>query len=473
MTRSDKIRVSQHSGREGSARHNDRTFMDGKSHAWIAEHADHIDTARTDENHYMTCNNDPDFEKSERDYYHQAYTAGQDAVNARYVKSGHPERCKTVDDLYTGKLTRPEEMILQIGDRNSGIDGDTFTHAVCDYMDRVLAWSAEHGNPMRLLNVAIHLDEGSPHAHIRRVWEYRDKDGLARLGQNKALEAAGIEPPRPGEKLGRYNNRKMTFDSMARGVWQEVCREYGFEIETEPRPDMRHKSKQDYVRDQMTAEIDTLRQEKAAAIAQIDMLRQKQTGLTAQIDTQEAQIRTLTAKNDKLQQEAAEARKMAQDALQEYQTAAGRTQAEQRRVNELREEISELDIVREISSIPQNRILEDAKATAKKTLIGDNVTLPRIEYERICGLAENNWANMQAIQNMQREKWEAQRDAAAAEERAWNKARQQSIEKDIENAKRDRDLQTYQAMRSRFPDTFRQMAEMMRQERQQSRGRDR
>jgi hypothetical protein len=262
MTRSDKIRVSQHSGREGSARHNDRTFMDGKSHTWIAEHADHIDTARTDENHYMTWNNDPDFEKSERDYYHQAYTAGQDAVNARYVKSGHPERCKTVDDLYTGKLTRPEEMILQIGDRNSGIDGDTFTHAVCDYMDRVLAWSAEHGNPMRLLNVAIHLDEGSPHAHIRRVWEYRDKDGLARLGQNKALEAAGIEPPRPGEKLGRYNNRKMTFDSMARGVWQEVCREYGFEIETEPRPDMRHKSKQDYVRDQMTAEIDTLRQEK-------------------------------------------------------------------------------------------------------------------------------------------------------------------------------------------------------------------
>lgn len=473
MSGSDKIRVSQHSGREGSARHNDRTFMDGKSRAWIAEHADHIDTARTDENHYMTWDNNPDFEKSERDYYRQAYTAGQDAVNARHIKSGHADRCRTVDDLYTGKLTRPEEMILQIGNRNSAIDGDTFTHAVCDYMDRVLAWSAEHGNPMRLLNVAIHLDEGSPHAHVRRVWEYRDKDGLARIGQNKALEIAGVPLPEPAKPIGRYNNRKMSFDSMARGVWQEVCREYGFEIESEPRPDMRHKSKQDYIRDQMTAEIDTLRQEKAAATAQIDMLRQQQTGLTAQIDAQEARIRDLTAKNDKFQQEATEARKMVQDALQEYQTAAERTQVEQQRADELRDEISDLDIVREISSVPPNQILEDAKATARKTLIGDNITLPRHEFESICGLAENNWANMQAIRNMQREKWEAQRDAAAAEERTWNKARQQSMEQAIENAKRDRDLEAYQAMHSRFPDTFRQMSEMMRQERQQSRGRDR
>lgn len=294
MSGGERLRVSQHSGRQGSAKHNDRTFVTGRGQDWIEEHASHIDQERSENNLYTTWNGNPNFEESERHYYEQTYRDGLDATNAHYRHEGHADRCKSIDDLYTGKLTRPEEMILQIGDRSSGIDGQNFKAAVEDYLGRLAVWNDEHGGHMIFLTAAIHLDEGSPHAHIRRVWEYQDAAGHTRLGQNKALQAAGIEPPQPGKPLGRYNNRKMSFDAMARGIWQETCREHGFDIETEARPGMRHKEKRDFIYDQMTAEIDTARQERDDMTAQADKARQDAT--QARLQAQETEGRLTTAR---------------------------------------------------------------------------------------------------------------------------------------------------------------------------------
>lgn len=294
MSGGERLRVSQHSGRQGSAKHNDRTFVTGRGQDWIEEHASHIDQERSENNLYTTWDGNPNFEESERHYYEQTYQDGLDATNAHYRHEGHADRCKSIDDLYTGKLTRPEEMILQIGDRSSGIDGQSFKAAVEDYLGRLAVWNDEHGGHMIFLTAAIHLDEGSPHAHIRRVWEYQDAAGHTRLGQNKALQAAGIEPPQPGKPLGRYNNRKMSFDAMARGIWQETCREHGFDIETEARPGMRHKEKRDFIYDQITAEIDTARQERDDMTAQADKARQDAT--QARLQAQETEGRLTTAR---------------------------------------------------------------------------------------------------------------------------------------------------------------------------------
>lgn len=299
MSGGERLRVSQHSGRQGSAKHNDRTFVTGRGQDWIEEHASHIDQERSENNLYTTWDGNPNFEESERHYYEQTYQDGLDATNAHYRHEGHADRCKSIDDLYTGKLTRPEEMILQIGDRSSGIDGQNFKAAVEDYLGRLAVWNDEHGGHMIFLTAAIHLDEGSPHAHIRRVWEYQDAAGHTRLGQNKALQAAGIEPPQPGKPLGRYNNRKMSFDAMARGIWQETCREHGFDIETEARPGMRHKEKRDFIYDQMTAEIDTARQEaQQRALETRLQVQETEARLTAartELEAIEARTRTLTA----------------------------------------------------------------------------------------------------------------------------------------------------------------------------------
>ena len=302
MSGGERLRVSQHSGRQGSARHNDRSFLAGRSEAWRQEHAPHIDPERTNDNVVWTWDGQTDVEASERAWYAQEYQRAQEATNARYAREGHSDRCKSTDQLYEGRLTRPEEMILQVGTQADGIDPAEFAQAVDRYLDKLDEWDTAHGGHMHILSIALHVDESSPHLHIRRVWDYTDRDGLCRLGQAKALQAAGVPLPDPNKPTGRFNNRKMTFDSMARSWWQECCREQGWDIETDARPDMRHKSKQDYIRDQMaaeidglTAEIDTARQE----AAQADQIRQEATrqveAARMELKAIEERTRTLTA----------------------------------------------------------------------------------------------------------------------------------------------------------------------------------
>lgn len=303
MSGSDKLRVSQHSGRQGSAKHNDRSFLMGRSDSWRQEHAPHIDTARTGQNVCWTWDGQTDVEASERAWYAEAYQQAQEQTNARYRREGHADRCKTTDQLYEGRLTRPEELILQVGKQTDAIDPADLAQAVDRYLDKLDEWDTAHGGHMHVLSIALHVDEASPHLHIRRVWDYTDRDGLCRLGQAKALEAAGVPLPDPSKPTGRYNNRKMSFDAQARGWWQEACKEQGWEIETEARPGMRHKEKRDYIYDQMTAELDTARQERDAMTAKADRARQEATKADtarqeARQQAQETERRLSTARQE-------------------------------------------------------------------------------------------------------------------------------------------------------------------------------
>lgn len=350
MSGGERLRVSQHSGRQGSARHNDRSFLAGRSEAWRQEHAPHIDPERTDDNVVWTWDGQTDVEASERAWYAQEYQRAQEATNARYAREGHSDRCKSTDQLYEGRLTRPEEMILQVGTQADGIDPAEFAQAVDRYLDKLDEWDTAHGGHMHILSIALHVDESSPHLHIRRVWDYTDRDGLCRLGQAKALQAAGVPLPDPNKPTGRFNNRKMTFDSMARNWWQECCREQGWDIETDARPDMRHKSKQDYIRDQMAAEID---------------------GLTAEIDT----ARQEAAQADQIRQEAtrqAEAARMELEAIEERTRTLTATEVE--RMAQSHRGFLGLRLVR---SDDWNRVMDTAKAAEQATARADAVEAER------------------------------------------------------------------------------------------------
>lgn len=364
MSGGERLRVSQHSGRQGSAKHNDRSFMVGRSNEWRLEHAPHIDMTRTDGNILWTWNGTEDMETSEREWYSETYRDALERTNERYRHEGHADRCKTSDDLYEGRLTRPEEMILQVGKQVDDIDPAQLKAAVDRYIDALDAWNEAHGGHMHILSIALHADETSPHVHIRRVWDYTDRDGLCRLGQAKALQAAGVPLPDPNKPTGRFNNRKMTFDSMARGWWQECCREQGWDIETDARPDMRHKSKQDYIRDQMAAEIDGL-------TAEID--RNRQDATTADMARQDAQQR---AREARLQAQETEARLTAArtelEAIEERTRAL--TAAEVERMQNQHRGLFGLRIVR---SEDWERVIDTAK-TAEQATARANV----IEQER-------------------------------------------------------------------------------------------
>lgn len=364
MSGGERLRVSQHSGRQGSAKHNDRSFMVGRSSEWRLEHAPHIDTTRTVENVVWTWDGQTDIETSERTWYEQEYQQAQERTNDRYRREGHADRCKTTDQLYEGRLTRPEEMILQVGTQADNIDPAEFAQAVDRYLDKLDEWDTAHGGHMHILSIALHVDESSPHLHIRRVWDYRDGDGLTHLGQARALEAAGVPLPDPTKPTGRYNNRKMSFDSMARGWWQECCREQGWDIETESRPGMRHKDKRDYIRDQIAAELDTARQEATAA----DRIRQNATQ-QAEDAQQRAQEARLQAQETERQLSGARAELEAIEARTRALTAA-----EVERMEQSHRGLFGLRLVR---SEDWNRVMDTARQAEQATARAD-----AIEQER-------------------------------------------------------------------------------------------
>ena len=262
------MKASMHSGRKGSATHNDRRFLQGKDKVEQKEIAPHIDPDKTGQNRLWVTGKKGwhrpgavSIEDAEKAFYKKRYGAAQAAKNSRYEAQRHPERRKSTDDLYTGKQTRPEEVILQIGSKGEPVSEETFRACLHAYIDELTKWNKEHGGHMKWLSVSIHVDETSPHAHIRRVWEYDSKDGPA-LGQDKALQAAGVPLPDPSKPKGRYNNRKITFDRMMREKWLDICEAHGIEVDREPVPGMRHKDKADYIRDQIEKELAEAKEER-------------------------------------------------------------------------------------------------------------------------------------------------------------------------------------------------------------------
>ena len=201
---------------------------------------------------------------------------------------------------------------------------------------------------------------------------------------------------------------------------------------------------------ELTAKIDTMRQE----AARLDTIRQ-QARLDAARATQEADRATTRAKAAEQAQRRSEAAQKASE--MQLEAAEQRLTQLQSRADELREEINQLDVVRELSTVPENRTLTEAKATARKTLMGDNVVLPRREFESICDLAETCWVNHRAVLQMQREKSDAERTAQQAEEQAERRARQISLDEAREHAKRDARLGRYERMEQEFPQAFREM----------------
>lgn len=233
------VRLTQHSGREGSAKHNDRTFDTSK--------ADNIDVEKSKYNVYWQIYKGMDFKDAELKFYKDNYSDALKISNEKKIKQRHREKIRTINDVYNNNKTRPEELLLQIGDKNTIIDKDIYEKCVGDYLKELNKWNVKNGQHMHILSIASHYDEKGKHLHLRRVWDYKDKNGNLQINQNKALELAGIEPPDPTKPISRYNNRKMTFDAMMREKWLDICEKNGLQVEREPiKEKRRHMSVKEY-----------------------------------------------------------------------------------------------------------------------------------------------------------------------------------------------------------------------------------
>lgn len=312
---SKKLRVSVHNGRQGNPVHNGREGTLGVN----------IDQARTPDNTVWRWDAyfrpESTIEGSERYYYDNWFGEWLIDQNARYRADGHPERQKEPDQIYRSKQWRPEETILQVGNLQDGsVDPGTFRAMVSEYVHALQAWTTQNGEPYKILNYVIHEDESTPHAHIRKVWQYRDADGNLRPGQAKALEAAGVDLPDPAQPQGRYNNRKMTWDAMARRKWQEICEAYGIPLETEPLPHKRTLPLADLVRER---EAD-YKARQAQAAQEATRLAQEMANLQVRARHLQAQERALEGRTRALEEreaQVAERETKAQEATRLAQAA--------------------------------------------------------------------------------------------------------------------------------------------------------
>ena len=300
---------------------------------------------------------------------------------------------------------------------------------------------------MHVVGVALHGDE---------THEYIDPDSKERVQSRLHLHVL-VVPDVPGHGC---NMKSWLTKSRYREINQlldRVCkRELGYTYQD----GTKSRSRGDVER----VKVKSLQAEAAELTAKIDMLRQEATQLDAVRQkacqdvtraTQEADKAVERAKAAEQAQRRSEAAQKASE--MQLEAAEQRLTQLQSRADELREEIDHLDVVRELSTVPENRTLNEARATARKSLIGDNVVIPRREFENICSLAETCWTNHTAVLQMQREKSDAERAAQWAEERAEQRAREISLDEARERAGRDARLRRYERMEREFPQVFREM----------------
>ena len=135
------MKMTRHNGRAGkngvyNPKHNDRQFD--------LTNADHIDAARERQNIYWDCfqgfrtgmddgQAHDSFEDVERQFYSIFYRESVEAQNERNIQNRHPERNRSTDDLLHDKRTCPEESILQIGNIDESVDGETLVKIACAF----------------------------------------------------------------------------------------------------------------------------------------------------------------------------------------------------------------------------------------------------------------------------------------------------------------------------------------------------
>lgn len=104
------------------------------------------------------------------------------------MKYRHPERQISVESLLHGSRTKPQEVILQIGDKDSHPDKAVFMQCVMDYLQELGKYSSH----CHVLDAAVHNDEETPHCHVRMVFDYTDQDGNQRISTDRALKELGV-----------------------------------------------------------------------------------------------------------------------------------------------------------------------------------------------------------------------------------------------------------------------------------------
>lgn len=385
-----RMRVTQHNGRVRksgqpySPKHNDRNFDVAKS--------DNIDPDRVARNQYWSCaagkawyratdEGKPAFEDVEREFYEAHFMPMYEASKERSKKRGQLKRVKPFEEWRKARQFVPEETHVQIGSVEGTVPIRVFVACATEYVRAMKDWNDQHGEPFTLLDMALHLDEAVPHLQIRRVWHSVDPvTGIDEIGQAKALERAGVDPPDPSAPISKENNRKQTYDAYMREQWIAICEAHGLDIERVPEPERPHnQTKEEHIRDKQKARTAELDSREAAVIALEQMAQGVKEAADEYardvVDGADEYARKVKQKADTDAQKATE--KAVQDGQAIRQAAA--LDARQTR-QEARSEAASLkqsgyeDGYDEGEEEARKTVMEDFKRSTLAKLLGDQIT---------------------------------------------------------------------------------------------------
>lgn len=194
------MKATRHNGRSGKhgtydAKHNDRRFD--------VENSEHIDAERTKMNVYWDC--------------YQGYS----------LQNDKDERAR-----FTFTEIEKAYYVEKYSDHVDGaVSADVLAQVSAEYFEE---FNRRYGSHVHILDWALHLDEATPHIHERHVFDAVNQYGELCPQQDRALEELGFELPKPNEKKGKYNNRKMVFDEECRKLFISICQNHGLTIDVEP-----------------------------------------------------------------------------------------------------------------------------------------------------------------------------------------------------------------------------------------------
>lgn len=250
------MKASLQSGRAGdTAKHNDRTmYVDGR---WPGEGPEH-----PLENYYWTRETQGvGTAEAEQRFYAEQYLP----VIQRKIDAAVKNRNKAPYDLSTPiavadslekfrKAHPPRETIIQIGDKNEQPGPAWSREMLVAYIEDVIVPEFERMKDMHLIGADVHMEEATPHAHLR--WIGNGPDGLPNT--EAALAANGFEPPVPyaeyaaeylkkqqakhaatgapiktiRESATRGNNRLMSFTAVQREQFESFAEARGVTLDT-------------------------------------------------------------------------------------------------------------------------------------------------------------------------------------------------------------------------------------------------
>lgn len=253
-----------HCGKRGTLQHNDHD-PSIKNAEW--------DKTKTKDNFIWTCvkgcNNAAE---AELKTFEKLYGDTLDKQNKKYIANRQYKRVKTMSEYMEASQHKASETILQIGDKASHVDDNELWSCAVEFIN----WKQKRfKDNYRCISASLHVDESTPHIHIRETWFFRDEAGAVQPGIKGAMREAGIPLPDPTKSEDKDNYRKAVADAECREKWQEIIVQHGIEIETEPLPRRQHMSKDAYKEykqsvESLQSEREALEAERAANNAKMD-----------------------------------------------------------------------------------------------------------------------------------------------------------------------------------------------------------